>query len=234
EVLLLPNDRSIVAVGRLPGGRWRIRADHGTIRELLEAVGETPIPPYLRRPPEAADRERYQTIYAAKPGAVAAPTAGLHFTERVFRALDDRGVRRATVTLHVGPGTFRPIESDEIEGHRMEAEHAIVPPATIAALKAARADVRRVIPVGTTAVRTLESLPDPLPDSFEGPTSLFIRPPFPFRWTDGLVTNFHLPGSTLVVLVSALAGRERILAAYEEAKKEGYRFFSYGDAMLIL
>ncbi len=223
----------------LGGGEYRVRfqAAPGTsLAELLEQAGRLPLPPYITREPDAADAERYQTVYAKASGAVAAPTAGLHFTEAIFAALEARGVKRVTVTLDVGPGTFLPVREDNLEKHRMHPERFFVPEATAAEVNAAKAEGRRVVAVGTTVVRTLESGTDPQMGRLRagpGETTLFIRPGFTFRQVDVLLTNFHLPRSTLVVLVSALLGRERTLAAYREAVQAGYRFFSYGDAMLV-
>lgn len=192
---------------------------------LLSRAGELPLPPYIERPAGAtgADRERYQTVYARVDGAVAAPTAGLHFTPAVLDALRARGCAIAPLTLHVGPGTFAPVRTDALDDHPMHAERFEIPDATAALV----ASGRPVVAVGTTVVRALES------GATRGETSLFIRPGFPFRVVDLLLTNFHLPESTLLVLVSAFAGRERVLAAYREAVARRYRFFSYGDAMLI-
>ncbi|MDX1609086.1 MAG: tRNA preQ1(34) S-adenosylmethionine ribosyltransferase-isomerase QueA [Halofilum sp. (in: g-proteobacteria)] len=203
--------------------------------QRLERCGEVPLPPYIERAPEDADSERYQTVYARQPGAVAAPTAGLHFDESVFAALDARGVERTTVTLHVGAGTFRPVRADRVEEHVMHAETVEVPPAACEAIAAARARGGRVVAVGTTVVRSLESAVDEQGTvrPFTGETRLFLVPGSVFRAVDGLVTNFHLPGSTLLMLVCAFGGHERMLAAYRHAVAAGYRFFSYGDAMLI-
>jgi S-adenosylmethionine:tRNA ribosyltransferase-isomerase len=223
----------------LGGGEYRVRfhATSGTsLASLLQEAGRLPLPPYITREPDAADAERYQTVYARASGAVAAPTAGLHFTQGLFAALEARGVRRALVTLDVGPGTFLPVREEELDRHHMHPERYTVPEATAREVNAARAEGRRVVAVGTTVVRTLESATAPETGRLrEGPgeTTLFIRPGFTFRQVDVLLTNFHLPRSTLVVLVSALLGRERTLAAYAEAVREGYRFFSYGDAMLV-
>lgn len=210
----------------------------------LARVGHVPIPPYIERADEPEDRERYQTVYARDPGSVAAPTAGLHFTPQTLDACRDRGVTILSVTLHVGPGTFRPVATEDPSKHALDSEPYRVPPEAAAALRAAlerrvaggSGDGGRVIAVGTTAVRTLESWArDGEPeDGAWRETSLFILPGFEFRVVDGMVTNFHLPRSSLLFLVSAMAGRERILAAYEEAVRGGYRFYSYGDAMLIL
>jgi len=207
--------------------------------EALEAAlaraGRVPLPPYIRREPGPEDRERYQTIWAREPGSAAAPTAGLHFTERLLARLDARGLRRTSVTLHVGPGTFLPVRGESLEGHRMHPERYEVPETAAAEIAACRARGGRVVAVGTTTVRTLESAFDGervAPGT--GRTTLFVRPGHVFRTVDALVTNFHLPRSTLLVLVCALAGTGRVLAAYREAVEQGYRFFSYGDAMLLL
>ncbi|HZI12727.1 MAG TPA: tRNA preQ1(34) S-adenosylmethionine ribosyltransferase-isomerase QueA [Myxococcus sp.] len=224
----------------LGGGEYRVRfhAPSGTsLASLLEEAGRLPLPPYITREPDAADAERYQTVYARASGAVAAPTAGLHFTQEFLAALEARGVRRELVTLDVGPGTFLPVREEELDKHHMHPERYTVPESTAQAVNAARAEGRRVVAVGTTVVRTLESATDPdtgLLRAGPGETRLFIRPGFTFRQVDVLLTNFHLPRSTLVVLVSALLGRERTLAAYAEAVRAGYRFFSYGDAMLVM
>ncbi|ATB40676.1 S-adenosylmethionine:tRNA ribosyltransferase-isomerase [Cystobacter fuscus] len=223
----------------LGGGEYRVRfhAAPGTsLARLLDTAGRLPLPPYITRPPEDADAERYQTVYARASGAVAAPTAGLHFTQATFEALAARGIQRVEVTLDVGPGTFLPVREENLEKHHMHPERYTVPEATARAVNAAKAEGRRVVAVGTTVVRTLESAWEPESGGLRagpGETSIFIRPGFTFRAVDVLVTNFHLPRSTLVVLVSALLGRERTLAAYREAVAAGYRFFSYGDAMLV-
>ena len=213
---------------------------------LLGQIGAAPLPPYIRRQRRALhqaelrpeDAARYNTVYAVDPGSVAAPTAGLHFTAELLRALDAQGVRRRSLTLHVGLGTFAPVRSDNLEDHAMHAESYTVPEATLAALRCARAAGGRIIPIGTTTVRALESLPDPLPGAGDvaGETRLLIAPGFTFRFADGLMTNFHLPRSTLLALVAALpgVGIERLLGWYRVAVAEGYRFYSYGDAMLIL
>lgn len=203
---------------------------------VMERAGHVPLPPYVRRPDEDADGSRYQTIFAASPGAVAAPTAGLHFTEDLLLRLARRGVERATLTLHVGPGTFQPVKSERIEEHRMHAERYELPLATVEAVKRARARGGRVVAVGTTAVRTLESCVDEHGELHpgRGSTNLFLRPGARFRAVDALFTNFHLPRSTLLMLVCAFAGRERVLRLYREAVALDYRFYSYGDAMLLL
>jgi S-adenosylmethionine:tRNA ribosyltransferase-isomerase len=226
-------------VERTGPGTWLVRARDGDLAALMERVGRMPLPPYIRRAADdardALDRERYQTVFARAPGAVAAPTAGLHLTRELFERLAARGVGRATVTLHVGLGTFKPIETDTVEAHAMHEERYEVPAETAAAIARTRAAGGRIVAVGTTSVRTLESAagPDGVPAAGPGATSLFIAPGYRFRVVDALLTNFHLPRSTLLVLVSAFAGRERVLAAYREAAARRYRFYSYGDAMLI-
>ena len=201
---------------------------------VFESQGEMPLPPYLRRAPESWDRERYQTVYAREPGAVAAPTAGLHFDEATIEACRAAGVDTARVTLHVGAGTFQPVRAVDVADHVMHAERAEVPAATCAAIVACRARGGRVLAIGTTAVRALESAAaaDPLAP-WSGDTRLFITPGYRFRVVDRLLTNFHLPESTLLMLVSAFAGTARVLAAYRHAVAQQYRFFSYGDAMLV-
>jgi len=207
----------------------------------MERAGRMPLPPYIRRERvdarDAADNDRYQTVYAREPGAVAAPTAGLHLTDALFERLAERGVRRAAVTLHVGLGTFKPIATETIAGHVMHEEAYDVPAATAAVVRETRAAGGRVVAVGTTSVRALESAaagtPDDLPAPGPGRTSIFISPGYRFRAVDALLTNFHLPRSTLLCLVSAFAGRDAVLAAYREAVARRYRFFSYGDAMLL-
>jgi S-adenosylmethionine:tRNA ribosyltransferase-isomerase len=226
----------------LEGGRVRVRLETGTaLGAVLAACGRPPVPPYIARgggddPRVETDRERYQTIYAAESGAVAAPTAGLHFTRELFAALAAGGVRRATVTLHVGPGTFRPVKTERVEQHVMEAERYEVTAAAAAAVREARSAGGRVAAVGSTCVRTLETVAarrgEVTADS--GRTELFIRPPFTFRAVDAMLTNFHLPRSTLLMMVCALAGRDFVMEAYREAVRLAYRFYSYGDCMLIL
>jgi len=201
----------------------------------LARIGHVPLPPYIDRGDEPADRERYQTVYARDLGSVAAPTAGLHFTEATLSRCREAGATIASITLHVGPGTFRPVATEDPAAHVLDPEAYRVPPETVAAIRAARAGGGRVIAVGTTSVRALESWAnDGEPeDGAWRDTSLFVVPPFEFHVVSAMITNFHLPRSSLLFLVSALAGRERILAAYEAAVREGYRFYSYGDAMLI-
>jgi len=203
--------------------------------ELCDRAGEVPLPPYMERAPQAEDAVRYQTVYARAPGAVAAPTAGLHFTDALLASLSARGCERAFVTLHVGPGTFAPVKVDRLADHRMHSERYVVPEVTADTIARARREGRPVLAVGTTVVRTLEGVAQRHGEvvAGAGETDIFIREGFDFRVVDQLLTNFHLPGSTLLVLVSAFAGREPVLAAYRHAVASGYRFFSYGDAMLI-
>ncbi len=207
---------------------------------MLERLGHMPLPPYIDRPDAASDRERYQTVYNAKPGAVAAPTAGLHFDEPLLAALQAKGVEFAFVTLHVGAGTFQPVRVDNILEHQMHAEYIEVPADVVAAVAACKARGNRVIAVGTTSVRSLESAAQfakvagkPL-QPYYGDTQIFIYPGYQFAVIDGLITNFHLPESTLIMLVSALCSRDHVMHAYREAIAAQYRFYSYGDAMLIL
>ncbi len=216
------------------GGQRRVRFA-SEIEPYLERFGHVPLPPYIRRGDEDEDRTSYQTVFARHPGAVAAPTAGLHFTPELLARLEARGVRRAAVTLHVGLGTFQPVTAEDVAEHHMHAERYHVPVETAAAVRSARASGGRVVAVGTTVVRTLESVAGEGGEvtAGEGRTELFITPGFELRAIDALLTNFHLPRSTLLMLVSAFAGRERVLAAYEEAVARGYRFYSYGDAMLL-
>ncbi len=210
----------------------------GTIEDLLQRHGMPPLPPYIARhaAPPPADRERYQTVYAEPPGSVAAPTAGLHFTGALLERLRARSVEIHRVTLHVGPATFRPIASATVEAHTLPPERAAIPEATVRALNAARAEGRRVIAVGTTVTRTLESAatPNGRVAPLAGTASAYIYPGHRFRVVDALVTNFHLPRSSLLVLVCAFAGREPVMKAYTYALGAGYRFYSYGDAMLIV
>ncbi len=204
--------------------------------EAIEKYGHVPLPPYIKRGDEAPDAERYQTVYAKHSGSVAAPTAGLHFTRELLKALDDRGVRRGEVILHVGAGTFKPVESDDPAEHVMHEEQFTMPVETARMLNETRTAGRRIWAVGTTSVRTLESCvrPDGLFEASSGETRIFIRPPYEFKAVDRLITNFHLPRSTLLMLVAAFAGYELTMRAYASAIADGYRFFSYGDAMVIL
>ena len=210
---------------------FRVRLPEPAL-EFFGRHGSVPLPPYIERAPDGDDSGRYQSVLARVPGAVAAPTASLHFDEAMLARLDAMGVRRATVTLHVGAGTFQPMRSDRIEEHVMHAEWAELPAATVEAIAATRAAGGRIVAIGTTVVRTLESAPEPLAP-WQGDTRLFIRPGHRWKVVDAMVTNFHLPRSTLLMLVSAFAGRESILTAYAHAVQQRYRFFSYGDAMFL-
>ena len=215
--------------------RVRLEARDGNPAAALERVGHVPLPPYVRRPDRPEDRARYQTVYAREPGSVAAPTAGLHFTVALLDRLASRGVRRAEVVLHVGPGTFRPVTVEDVAQHQVEPEPFVLPAETAQAISETRAGGGRVIAVGTTTVRVLEARArdDRTATPGEGETGLVIVPGFPFRVVDALVTNFHLPRSSLLLLVCAFASRETVLGAYANAVGRGYRFYSYGDAMLI-
>ena len=233
-------------------GMWRVEfICERPLMDLLDEFGHTPVPPYVKREGTAAeekeDRERYQTIYAREVGSVAAPTAGLHFTPEIFAALEAKGVRRVAVTLHVGPGTFRPVKADNIEDHQMDFEAFTVPPEAAEAINACKARGGRVFCVGSTTVRTLETVAAGVSEGHEtgderhevvvagsGASNIFIYPPYRFRVCDCMLTNFHLPQSTLIMMVSALAGRERVLCAYAMAVQKNYMFFSYGDCMLIV
>ena len=236
-------------------GMWQVEfVCARPLMDLLDEFGHTPVPPYVKREgtaeEEKEDRERYQTIYAREVGSVAAPTAGLHFTPEIFAALDAKGVKRVAVTLHVGPGTFRPVKADDIEDHQMDFEAFSVPPETADAINACKARGGRVFCVGSTTVRTLETVAAavaqttqtsqtsqtsrPVVQPGSGASNIFIYPPYRFRVCDCMLTNFHLPQSTLLMMVSALAGRERVLCAYALAVRANYMFFSYGDCMLIV
>jgi S-adenosylmethionine:tRNA ribosyltransferase-isomerase len=231
----------IVLAARGAGGVWHVRPPQGVeAMALLARVGRTPLPPYIRRGGAAdgrakADVEDYQTVYARRRGAVAAPTAGLHFTPGVLGRLDARGIERTFVTLHVGLGTFQPVRAERVADHRMHEEYAEIPAEATDRINRALAGGRRIVAVGTTTVRALESAAGTGAVQAGGRwTRLFIYPPYRFRVVGAMVTNFHLPRTTLLMMVSAFAGRERILAAYREAVRAGYRFYSYGDAMLII
>lgn len=211
----------------------------GPAVDILERHGRMPLPPYIRRdkradPRDALDRDRYQTVFARAPGAVAAPTAGLHFTPQLLQSLEAAGIERAMLTLHVGPGTFRPITAESLEGHQMHSESYCLDADAAAALNRAKSQRRRIIAVGTTAARVLESQPPDAPFvPTRGQTAIFIYPPYRWRQLDGLITNFHLPRSTLIALVAALTGLSEQRRIYGEAIAQRYRFFSYGDAMLV-
>ncbi|MFZ3387466.1 tRNA preQ1(34) S-adenosylmethionine ribosyltransferase-isomerase QueA [Buttiauxella gaviniae] len=211
--------------------------DERSVLDILNSIGHMPLPPYIDRPDEESDRELYQTVYSQKPGAVAAPTAGLHFDEPLLEALRSKGIEQAFVTLHVGAGTFQPVRVDSIEDHIMHSEYAEVPQDVVDAVLACKARGNRVIAVGTTSVRSLESAAqaakNDLIEPFFGDTQIFIYPGYQYKVIDALVTNFHLPESTLIMLVSAFAGYKNTMNAYKEAVSSEYRFFSYGDAMFI-
>ena len=214
---------------------YRLRfSGEQSVLAVLDAIGQIPLPPYIERADEQADRDRYQTVYAKQAGAVAAPTAGLHFTQALLTQLQNKGVRLAYLTLHVGAGTFQPIRVDNIHEHKMHKEWISVPQAVVDAVTATHAAGKRVIAVGTTTVRSLETaaLSGQL-QAFEGETDIFITPGFEFKVVDSLLTNFHLPESTLLMLVCAFAGYETAMRAYQHAVNANYRFFSYGDAMFI-
>ncbi len=217
-------------------GTWTVKPEsERSALELLDQFGTLPLPHYMQREAGVADRDRYQTTYAQQPGAVAAPTAGLHFTPELFETCRQKGIDRANVTLHVGLGTFRPVSVNRLEEHRMHSEWCELPAETVERISKAKQGGHRVVAVGTTSVRPLESVAAHGPlVPWQGETQLFIRPPYQFQVVDALITNFHLPKSTLLVLVSAFAGRGLMLEAYATAVRERYRFFSYGDAMLIL
>ncbi|MEP6546951.1 MAG: tRNA preQ1(34) S-adenosylmethionine ribosyltransferase-isomerase QueA [Gammaproteobacteria bacterium] len=242
-VVRLPGGHTASMLGR-QGDLFQLRFSC-EVQSFFKDHGEIPLPPYIERPPEGADRERYQTVYARVLGAVAAPTAGLHFDSETFAALEARGVRHAFVTLHVGAGTFQPVRADDVDAHEMHEEFLEVPEAACDAINATRAAGGRVIAVGTTVVRSLETAAamaaghrDASADGrciapLHGPTRIFIKPGYRFRAVDAMVTNFHLPESTLLMLCSAFVGREALLAAYAHAVQAHYRFFSYGDAMFL-
>ncbi len=221
-------------IDEVEGGNRLIKFDYdGIFLEVLERLGKMPLPPYIHE--ELENSERYQTVYSRVVGSAAAPTAGLHFTQELLEKIENMGVNIAYVTLHVGLGTFRPVKADDIEDHEMHAEYCIVPEETAKIVTETRKNGGRIIAVGTTSCRTLESRAneDGTLDPYSGWTNIFIYPGYKFKCIDALVTNFHLPESTLIMLVSALAGRENVLAAYDCAVKEEYRFFSFGDAMFI-
>jgi len=233
--IIFLEDGSRIEVSRRDGSFFSLRLFEGGLGEKLEKLGHMPLPPYIDRQDTPDDRERYQTVYARHPGAVAAPTAGLHFDDALLEQIDSSGVERAEVTLHVGAGTFQPVRCDSIADHRMHAERLEVSAGVCEAVERARARGGRVIAVGTTAVRSLETAAaGGTLEPWAGDSRIFIYPGYDFRVTDGLLTNFHLPESTLLMLVCALAGTDETLAAYRHAVSMSYRFFSYGDAMLVL
>jgi len=231
--LVLENGSQLRVLAR-QDGFFHLQSTDVDLMDLLQGLGHMPLPPYIAREDNDADRRRYQTVFAESPGAVAAPTAGLHFDRALLDQLSDRGIESTTVTLHVGAGTFQPVRVDDIEDHHMHAEWLEVSPSACEAITAAKTRGGRVVAVGTTAVRSLETAAQGGSLApYSGDSSIFIYPPYRFRVVDAMVTNFHLPESTLLMLVSAFAGREKILAAYRHAVEQEYRFFSYGDAMLL-
>lgn len=227
-------DSAWVTVREHVDGFVKLEFHEVRLPDFLYQHGHVPLPPYMQRPDESEDQSRYQTVYARVPGAVAAPTAGLHFDDELLASLERAGIRRTFVTLHVGAGTFQPMRVEEIRQHKMHSEQAFVPQSVCEAVADTRRRGGRVIAVGTTAVRSLEAAAaGGMLEPFAGETDIFIYPGYRFRVVDALITNFHLPESTLIMLVSAFAGREAVLAAYRHAVAERYRFFSYGDAMFV-
>lgn len=234
RILFGEGELQAVVEETISGGNRIVRFDYeGIFLEVLERLGRMPLPPYIRE--ELKDPERYQTVYSKELGSAAAPTAGLHFTKELLETVRNKGVLTEFVTLHVGLGTFRPVKEEEIEDHEMHSEYCIIPPETAEAVNRTRKNGGRIIAVGTTSCRTLESFAkeDGTLEASSGWTNIFIYPGYRFKCIDALITNFHLPESTLIMLVSALAGRENILNAYRIAVSEKYRFFSFGDAMMI-
>ena len=221
-------------VEKSESGEWILRFE-SDVDEYIDITGMMPLPPYIERRPEQKDRETYQTVYASRDGAIAAPTAGLHFTDRLLNVLSAKGISFYEITLHVGIGTFRPVKTENMKEHKMHSEFVEIPEISAAGINEAMKENRRIVAVGTTVVRALESAVDPggfvAPGSFN--TDLFIYPPFKFHVVDAMITNFHMPRSTLLMLVSAFAGKEYILDAYKNAVENGYRFLSYGDSMFI-
>ena len=218
----------------MPGGTRKVEFHYkGIFNEILDQIGLMPLPPYIHE--ELKDNDRYQTVYAKYEGSAAAPTAGLHFTPELLKKIEEKGVQIANVTLHVGIGTFRPVKEDEVEKHEMHSEHYYIKQEDVDKINNARKNGKRIIAVGTTSCRVLETVADEngMLKQTEGDTQIFIYPGYKFKCIDGLITNFHLPQSTLLMLVSALAGKDYIMKAYNEAVKDKYRFFSFGDAMFI-
>ena len=218
----------------MPGGTRKVKFEYtGIFNEILDKIGLMPLPPYIHE--ELKEKDRYQTVYAKYNGSAAAPTAGLHFTEELLREIEAKGIKIANVTLHVGIGTFRPVKEEKVEDHEMHSEHFYIKQEDVDKINETKKQGKRVIAVGTTSCRVLETIADEngMVKETEGDTQIFIYPGYKFKCLDGLITNFHLPQSTLLMLVSALAGKDFILKAYNEAVKEKYRFFSFGDAMLI-
>jgi S-adenosylmethionine:tRNA ribosyltransferase-isomerase len=232
-LLILEDGSELRVLGR-QDSFFHLQSVDSDLMAVLQRLGHMPLPPYITREDTSSDRQRYQTVFAETPGAVAAPTAGLHFDQNLLDQLKHKGVESTTVTLHVGAGTFQPVRVDEVKDHQMHAEWLEVSASTCAAIAETRARGGRVVAVGTTAVRSLETAArDGSLAPFSGDSRIFIYPPYQFQVVDAMITNFHLPESTLLMLVSAFAGREQMLAAYQHAVDEAYRFFSYGDAMFI-
>lgn len=235
QVILLPDGLRLTVTGREQEFFLLQAATGCNLLAVFEAQGQVPLPPYIERSPQAMDRERYQTVFAARPGAVAAPTASLHFDRRILAKLAQRGIASGMITLHVGAGTFQPVRVDDLSQHRMHAEYLEVGPQLVEQVRQTRARGGRVIAAGTTSMRALEAASaNGELEPMKGETRLFITPGYRFRTVDGLITNFHLPESTLLMLVAAFAGYQVTMSAYAHAIAERYRFFSYGDAMLIL
>jgi S-adenosylmethionine:tRNA ribosyltransferase-isomerase len=233
-LLRLPEGEPLTVEGRDESGLFILCSEHADFAQLMRRHGHMPLPPYITRADDAADRERYQTVYGRRDGAVAAPTAGLHFDAAMLQRLQDMGVEQAQVTLHVGAGTFQPVREDDLDRHRMHAEWLEVSERVCAQVADARARGGRVVAIGTTSVRSLETAAaSGVLAPFRGDSRLFIRPGYRFQVVDALLTNFHLPESTLLMLVCAFAGYEPVMAAYRHAVAERYRFFSYGDAMFL-
>lgn len=233
--LLLLEDGTALEVRGRESEFFKLHSAEIPLTSLLEKLGHMPLPPYIERADSVQDQERYQTVYASRPGAVAAPTAGLHFDQDLLQALEQRGIARVNLTLHVGAATFQPVRVDQIEDHQMHAEYLEVPESVCKAVAATRAQGGRVIAVGTTSVRSLETAAASGElKPFTGDSRIFIYPGYQFKVVDGMITNFHLPESTLLMLVSAFAGMNHVRLAYQHAVNHRYRFFSYGDAMLII
>lgn len=230
-IIEIASDFSVEVLEHIEEGNFKVKLIGENPLKLLDKYGHIPIPPYLKRDEEPIDREYYQTIFAKEEGAVAAPTASLHFSEELMKKLKTKGINTAFITLHVSYGTFKPVKVENIEEHRVEPEYVKIPKETVEKIKETKEKGKRVIAVGTTVVRALETSPF---KPFEGWTDLYIYPGYEFKVVDAMITNFHLPKSSLLILVSAFAGREFILNAYNEAVKRRYRFYSYGDGMLIL
>ncbi|WP_029520589.1 tRNA preQ1(34) S-adenosylmethionine ribosyltransferase-isomerase QueA [Persephonella sp. IF05-L8] len=232
QEVIFGEDFKAVLLEKYQEGKARVKLIGNNIKGLINKYGHIPLPPYIEREDEEKDKEAYQTVFARKEGAVASPTAGLHFTEELLKKLEEKGIKKAFCTLHVGLGTFRPIQTEDITKHKMHEEYYQIPEETLQAIRETKERGKKVIAVGTTVVRTLETYAQT--GKKEGFSDIFIYPPYQFKMVDALITNFHLPKSTLILLVSAFAGKDFIFKAYNEAIKQKYRFFSYGDAMLIL